>query len=374
MSRQSRTRTGLRPSFDGALAGIAVASTAAVVLGALVQVRYGGYQMPLETVWRALFDRAVWTNPDVLATILLGDGHAELLGVYRDTAVLSDATAVVWTQRLPRVVVAVFVGANLAVAGAIFQAITRNELASPYILGVSNGAGMVVLLTLTLFSGLLPVMPLLAALGGAVAFLIVYAIAWKNGTNPVRLVLAGVVVSTVFGSVQRALFFFIDNLGVVMSAQTWLSGSLLGTDWAQVRIALPFTVLSLALAFLVTNELDVLLLGEETAESLGMPVEKVRFGVAGIAILSTAAAIAVAGLIGFVGLIVPHMVRNIVGNNTRDLLAGCVVLGPALLVGADVGARLALDPVQLPVGIITGLVGGPYFLYLMRRTENLGDI
>lgn len=148
-------------------------------------------------------------------------------------------------------------------------------------------------------------MPLLAALGGAVAFLIVYAIAWKNGTNPVRLVLAGVVVSTVFGSVQRALFFFIDNLGVVMSAQTWLSGSLLGTDWAQVRIALPFTVLSLALAFLVTNELDVLLLGEETAESLGMPVEKVRFGVAGIAILSTAAAIAVAGLIGFVGLIVP---------------------------------------------------------------------
>ncbi|CAM2917474.1 FecCD family ABC transporter permease [Halobacterium salinarum] len=347
------------------LATLAAGSLLVVLAATLLQVSFGAYPIPIADAWHTVFDPEIWSSAGVWRTFLLGGQLPEWL---------SRRQVVVWNIRLPRILVGTLVGANLAVSGAIFQIVTRNELASPYILGVSNGAGMVVLLTLTLFSGLLPVMPLLAALGGAVAFLIVYAIAWKNGTNPVRLVLAGVVVSTVFGSVQRALFFFIDNLGVVMSAQTWLSGSLLGTDWAQVRIALPFTVLSLALAFLVTNELDVLLLGEETAESLGMPVEKVRFGVAGIAILSTAAAIAVAGLIGFVGLIVPHMVRNIVGNDTRDLLAGCVVLGPALLVGADVGARLALDPVQLPVGIITGLVGGPYFLYLMRRTENLGDI
>lgn len=179
---------------------------------------------------------------------------------------------------------------------------------------------------------------------------------------------------TVFGSVQRALFFFIDDLGIAMAAQTWLSGSLLGTDWEQVRIALPFTILALVLALAVTRQLDILLLGEKTAKSLGMSVERVRFLVAGIAILATAAAIAVAGLVSFVGLIVPHMVRNIVGGDTKRLLVGCLFVGPALLVGADVGARLALNPVQLPVGIITGLLGGPYFLYLMRKQEHIGEI
>ncbi len=210
--------------------------------------------------------------------------------------------------------------------------------------------------------------------GRSRSFLIVYVIAWKNGTSPVRLVLAGVIVGTVFGSVQRALFFFIDDLGIAMAAQTWLSGSLLGTDWEQVRIALPFTILALVLALAVTRQLDILLLGEQTAKSLGMSVERVRFLVAGIAILATAAAIAVAGLVSFVGLIVPHMVRNIVGGDTKRLLVGCLFVGPALLVGADVGARLALNPVQLPVGIITGLLGGPYFLYLMRKREHIGEI
>ncbi|SEV95498.1 FecCD family ABC transporter permease [Halobacterium jilantaiense] len=347
------------------LAVVALGSLAVLVGAALLQVSFGAFPLTLGEAWHTVFDTEVLLSPDVWRAFLLGD---DIPGW------LSRRQLIVWNIRLPRVLVGVLVGANLAVSGAIFQIITRNELASPYILGVSDGAGLVVLLTLTMFSGLMPVMPVLAALGGGAAFLLVYAIAWKNGTSPVRLVLAGVVVGTVFSSVQRALFFFIDNLGVVMSAQTWLSGSLLGTDWAQVRLALPFTLLAMVLAFVVTRELDVLLLGEETAESLGMPVETVRFAVAGIAILSTAAAIAVAGLVGFVGLIVPHMVRNIVGSDSRRLLVGCLFLGPALLVGADVGARLALSPVQLPVGIITGLVGGPYFLYLMRKKENLGAV
>ncbi|QGA84437.1 iron ABC transporter permease [Halomicrobium sp. LC1Hm] len=347
------------------LAALALCSLGILLLATLLQVSFGAYPLTLGEAWATVFDPAILLNGDVWHAFLLGGDTPEWF---------TRRQLVVWNIRLPRILVGVLVGANLAVSGAIFQIVTRNELASPYILGVSDGAGLVVLLTLTAFSGLLPLLPVLAAAGGGAAFLLVYVIAWKNGTSPVRLVLAGVVVGTVFGSVQRALFFFIDNLGVVMSAQTWLSGSLLGTDWAQVRIALPFTVLAMLLAFAVTRELDVLLLGEETAESLGMPVEKVRFAVAGIAILSTAAAIAVAGLVGFVGLIVPHMVRNIVGSDSRRLLAGCLFLGPTLLVGADVGARLALSPIQLPVGIITGLVGGPYFLYLMRKKEKLGEV
>lgn len=350
---------------DSKLALIAVGSGVVLLVATLLQVSFGAFPLTLREAWATVFDTDVLFSREVWNAFLLGGEMPEWL---------SRRQLIVWNIRLPRILVGILVGANLAVSGAIFQIITRNELASPYILGVSDGAGLVVLLTLTTFSGYLPFMPVLAALGGGGAFLLVYAIAWKNGTSPVRLVLAGVVVGTIFGSVQRALFFFIDNIAVVMSAQTWLSGSLMGTDWAQVRIALPFTVVAMALAFVVTQELDVLLLGEDTADSLGMPVEKVRFAVASIAIISTAAAIAVAGLIGFVGLIVPHMVRNIVGSDSKHLLLGCLFLGPALLVGADIGARLALSPVQLPVGIITGIVGGPYFLYLMRKKENLGEV
>jgi iron complex transport system permease protein len=287
---------------------------------------------------------------------------------------MANESLIVWNIRLPRVFVAMLVGMNLAVSGGIFQAVTRNELASPFILGVSSGAGLMILLTLVVFSGLTTFLPLIAAVGGSVAFLVVYAIAWKNGTSPVRLVLAGVIVGTIFQSFQTALFFFADDIGVVQSAIAWTTGSLTGTDWTQVRMALPWTILAMVLALVSSRQLNVLLLGEKTAKSLGMSVEKVRFALSGVAVLAAAASIAVAGIVGFVGLIVPHMVRNIVGSDYKKLIVGCIFAGPALLVVADVGARLALSPTQIPVGIVTGLVGGPYFLYLMRKQDELGEI
>jgi iron complex transport system permease protein len=320
--------------------------------------------MTLLEAWRAVFDPAVVLNPEAWEAFLLGAEVPEM----------DNRSLVVWNIRLPRVFVAVVVGMNLAVSGAIFQAVTRNELASPFILGVSSGAGLAILLTLVVFSGLSTVLPLIAAGGGALAFLVVYAIAWQNGTSPVRLVLAGVIVGTVFQSLQTALFFFADDLGVVQSAIAWTTGSLTGTDWEQVRMALPWSVLALLLALVSSRQLNVLLLGENTASSLGMDVEKVRFALSGVAVLAAAASIAVAGIVGFVGLIVPHMVRNIVGSDYRKLVVGCLFAGPALMVAADVGARLALNPIQVPVGIVTGLIGGPYFLYLMRRQDKMGDI
>ncbi|TKX76439.1 iron ABC transporter permease, partial [Halorubrum sp. SD626R] len=181
-----------------------------------------------------------------------------------------------------------------------------------------------------------------------------YAIAWKGGTSPARLVLAGVIVGTVFQSLQTGLFFFADDLGVVQSAIAWTTGSLTGTDWEQVRLALPWTVIALGFALAGSRQLNVLLLGERTARSLGMSVERVRFALSGVAILAAAAAIAVAGIVGFVGLIVPHVVRTLVGSDYRRQVVGCAFVGPPLLVGADVGARLAMDPVQIPVGIVTG--------------------
>ncbi|MXR41454.1 iron chelate uptake ABC transporter family permease subunit [Halobaculum sp. WSA2] len=355
-----------------------VASTAVVVASGLVQVSFGAFTMSVGTAWSAVFDPLVWTNPQVLLRLFLGEGFgnavASGLGLSTATVDLPKETLIVWQIRMPRVLVGVLVGANLAVSGAVFQAVTRNELASPFILGVSAGAGLAILLSLIVFTGLAAFLPLVAAGGGAVAFVLVYAIAWKGGTNPVRLILAGVIVSTVFGSLQTALFFFADDLGVVQSAIAWTTGSLTGVDWEQVRMALPWTFIAVPLTLVGARQLNVLLLGERTARSLGMSVERVRFALSAVAVLAAGTAIAVAGIVGFVGLIVPHMVRQLVGSDYKRLVVACVFAGPALVTLADVGARLALSPAQLPVGIVTGLIGGPYFLYLMRKQDGLGDL
>ena len=363
---------------DGPLLTVILGSLAIVFVSGLIQVSFGAYTMSIPAAWRAVFDPVVWSNPQFLFRLFLGEGLgtdlARVLGLSTGEVELSRESLVVWQIRMPRVVVAVVVGANLAASGAVFQAVTRNELASPYILGVSSGAGLAILLTLVVFSGLSQLLPIIAALGGALAFLLVYAIAWKGGTSPVRLVLAGVIVSTVFQSLQTGLFLVADDLGVVQTAIAWTTGSLTGVDWEQVRISLPWTVLALVLALIGSRQLNVLLLGERTARSLGMRVERTRFLLSGVAILAASTAIAVAGIVGFVGLIVPHMVRQLVGSDYKRLIVGCIFAGPALMAVADVGARLALSPAQVPVGIVTGLIGGPYFLYLMRKKEALGDL
>ena len=381
MASETRESHGVSDRFewiDFSLATVIAGSIAVVVVSGLVQVSFGAYTMSIPQAWASVFDPVVWTNPQFLLRLLLGEGLgtdvARLLGVSTAEVDLPRPTLIVWQIRMPRVLVGVFVGANLAVSGSIFQAVTRNELASPYILGVSSGAGLAILLTLVVFSGLTAYLPIIAAFGGTIAFVLVYAIAWKGGTSPVRLVLAGVIVSTVFQSMQTALFLFAEDIGVVQTAIQWTTGSLTGVDWEQVRMILPWTVGSLLLALAGARQLNVLLLGERTARSLGMRVERTRFLLSGVAILAAAAAIAAAGIVGFVGLIVPHMVRQLVGSDYKALTVGCLFAGPALITLADVGARLALSPAQLPVGIVTGLLGGPYFLYLMRKQDALGDL
>jgi iron complex transport system permease protein len=356
-------REGRLGWVDGSLVSLAFGSFALVVAAGLIQVSFGTFTMSLSTAWHAVLDPQVVFDSQAWRAFLLGGEVPEM----------SRESLVVWTIRLPRVFVAAFVGMNLAVSGAIFQAVTRNELASPYVLGVSSGAGLAILLTLVVFTGLASYLPILAALGGTAAFLLVYAIAWQGGTSPVRLILAGVIVSTIFNSLQTGVFYFADDLGAVQSAIAWTTGSLTGVDWEQVRIVVPWTALFIPVALVSSRQLNVLLLGERTAQSLGMSVERVRFGVSAVAIVLAAASVAVAGLVGFVGLIVPHVVRSIVGSDYRRVLAGCVFAGPALLVVADIGARLALGT-QIPVGIVTGIIGGPYFLYLMRKRGNVGEL
>ncbi|SMO82398.1 FecCD family ABC transporter permease [Halorubrum cibi] len=378
--RRSTDRSPIGWLLDAKLVVVALSSLAVIVAAGLVQVSFGAYSMTVGQAWRAVLDPAVLLDPRWLLNFVVGEGLMRAVtGFQGELPQLTHETLIVWNIRLPRVLVGVLVGANLAVSGAIFQAVTRNELASPFILGVSSGAGLTILLTLVVFGSLSAFLPLIAALGGSIAFLIVYAIAWKNGTSPVRLVLAGVIVGTVFSSLQTALFFFADDIGVVQSAIAWTTGSLTGTDWEQVRLALPWSFVAVTLSIAGARQLNLLLLGEGTAKALGMSIERVRFALSGVAVLAAAASIAVAGIVGFVGLIVPHMVRNLVGTDYKRLIVGCLFVGPALMVAADVGARLGMSVIagtdaQIPVGIVTGLVGGPYFLYLMRKQQHMGEI
>lgn len=358
---------------QGVLLGLIAASLGIILVAAFAQIAAGSYEMTWRQVGAALTDGNVWSQPAVLLRLLLGENFAQTTRLH-EAQPLATTTLIVWSVRLPRVLVGLMVGINLAFSGSIFQAVTRNELASPYLLGVSSGAGLAILVVLVLCPSLGPFLPLIAMLGGGAAFLLVYVIAWHHGTSPVRLVLAGVIVAAIAGSLQTAIFFLAKDISVVQNALAWTAGSLTGAGWEQVRLIAPWTVISVVLGLCSARYLDVLLLGDPAARALGMSVERTRFLLASTAIIAAGSSVAVAGLVGFVGLIVPHVVRSLVGSLHRRLLLGCLFAGPALLVGADAFARLAFSPVQVPVGIVTGILGGVFFLYLMRRRREIGKL
>lgn len=282
------------------------------------------------------------------------------------TPVLQDTQdMVIWNIRFPRNLVAALVGANLAVAGAILQAVMKNPLADPQIVGVSSGAGLVGVTILILFPGYEYLVPIAAFVGAMGAALMVYALAWKNGIRPTRIILAGVAVAAFLGSGISALLVFYGDR--VQGALLWMVGGLSARSWPQAAVLFPYTVVGLALAFLGSRRLTILSLGDETAKGLGLPVEKTRFSMTAVAALLAASAVSVAGLIGFVGLVIPHIARLLIGTDYKYLLPGSAFLGAAVLVISDTVGRVLFSPVEIPVGIIMAFFGAPFFLYLLRR-------
>lgn len=348
--------------------GLAAGGVTAVF--AFLQLAFGSYTHGLSGSLRALVDVELWSHPPTLTRLILGGSIGDLLGV-GPSRELETTTLIVWSVRVPRILVAGLVGMNLGIAGAIFQGITRNELAGPYLLGVNAGAGLAILAVMTVAPALGPHLPLIASVGGLAAFLLVYWIAWNRGTSSVRLVLAGVIVAAIGGSIQTALTLLIDDLSYIHDAVTWTTGSLTGADWRSVRIAFPWTMIVTASALACSRQLDLLTMGDARARALGMSTERVRFALAVIAVLGASTTIVVAGMVAFVGLIVPHIVRSSVGPGSRTLLLGCLLIGPAVMMSADAAARLVFTPTQIPVGVVTGVLGGGYFLYLMRRHQHL---
>lgn len=272
---------------------------------------------------------------------------------------------VIWNIRFPRNIVAALVGANLAVAGAILQAVMKNPLADPQIVGVSSGAGLAGVIIFILFPQFETFVPLFAFIGALGAALLVYALAWKNGIRPTRIILAGVAVAAFLGSGISALLVFYGDR--VQGALLWMVGGLAARSWPQVSVIAPYTVVGLLLAFLGSRRLTILSLGDETAKGLGLPVEQTRFLMTAVASFLAASAVSVSGLIGFVGLIVPHVARIFLGTDYRFLLPGSALLGAATLVISDTIGRVVFSPIEVPVGIIMAFLGAPFFLYLLRR-------
>ena len=274
---------------------------------------------------------------------------------------------VIWNIRFPRNIVGALVGANLAVSGAILQAVMKNPLAYPGIVGVSSGAGLAGVIMLIFMPEASILLTPVAFVGAMLSAAAVYALAWKNGIRPTRIILAGVAVSAFLGSGISALLVFYSDK--VQGALLWMVGGLSARSWPQVETLFPYTILGLVLALAGCKALTILSLGDETARGLGVPVERVRFSMTAVAALLAAGAVSVAGLIGFVGLVVPHIVRLIIGTDYKYVIPGSAILGAGVLVFCDTLGRVAFSPIEIPAGIIMAFLGAPFFLYLLRRSS-----
>ncbi|EUJ17343.1 transport system permease protein [Listeria grandensis FSL F6-0971] len=275
---------------------------------------------------------------------------------------------ILWNLRIPRVLIAVIVGTNLAVSGAFLQAVMRNPLADPGLTGVSSGAAVTVLMIVLLFPNFGSFAPLAGMIGGLVAVVIVYALAWKNGTiSPMRIILSGVAVNAIMGGIIGLLsILYSDRLPAVVQ---WMNGSLAAKGMGDVGLLLPYSIIGWVCAIFFIRKANILSLGDDIAVNLGEKMNQTRIILSIIAVYLAAISVSVVGLLGFVGLIVPHMARFLVGSNYWRLIPMSMVLGALVLLTADTIGRSLFAPLDIPAGIIMAIVGAPYFLYLMRAKD-----
>jgi iron complex transport system permease protein len=307
---------------------------------------------------------------DVISTIL---AKIPLLGnlVAHNASPVSQE--IVLTVRLPRVLAAAIVGIGLATSGATLQGLLRNPLADPYIIGVSAGASVGATIASTLglgFSviGALYSIPLFAFAGAIITVLIVYNLARSSGgVSMLTLLLVGIAITSLFSALVTLMRLLSSDMA--LSIVFWLLGSLNLTTWNYVYLALPFTAVGFFVTFYFARDLNAMTLGEEQARHLGVETETVKKILLVCVSLMTAAAVSISGVIGFIGLLVPHIARLQVGSDYRVLLPSAALSGAVVLIACDTISRTILSPSELPVGIITALVGGPFFIYLLTSKK-----
>ncbi|SFK76655.1 FecCD family ABC transporter permease [Brevibacillus centrosporus] len=308
----------------------------------------------------------------IVASIGLGSIRIPVSEVLKSLVGMGDSTfqLVVVNLRLPRILVSVMVGAALAVSGAILQALVRNPLASPDLIGTTNGATAAAVAFIAFSNGTYSIhwLPLVALIGGFFAASLTYVTAWKRGLSPFRFALIGVSISAAMGALS--VYFMISGpLYLTSQALGWMSGTVYGTSWDHVLTLLPWVVGFLLVTIIQSRTLNVQELGDDIAKSVGVQVERKRLILIAVSVALAAAAVGIAGGIGFVGLMAPHMARKLVGSSYGALLPTSALLGGLFVLLADLAARTLFVPLDVPAGVFTAAVGAPFFMYLLYRSK-----
>ncbi|MCM3584939.1 iron ABC transporter permease [Mesobacillus maritimus] len=327
----------------------------------------------LATMTFAVMVGSVDLTPSLIWEVLL-----QKLGILSEAAASKPQSVIIWEIRFPRIVLAAIVGAALSISGAAIQALVKNSIADPYILGVSSGAsvGATSVILFGAFGALgVYALSFAAFLGAILSVLIVFFLARVNGrTSVIRLLLAGIAVSMVLSAITNFILMMSKQQGGIQAVMHWMLGSLAGAKWSNLGI--PFFTLLLVFILLFSHyrQLNALLLGEETAATLGISLDGFRIFIILFVSLLTGVVVAVSGSIGFVGLIVPHIVRMMVGSNYKLVLPVSALIGAIFLVWADLVARTVISPEEMPIGIITAICGSPFFIWMLRRRRySFGD-
>ena len=325
---------------------------------ALVSVLLGAMVGPAGPTW--------WRVPMALLD------HLPLVSI--DSGVTPREWTIIWDIRMPRVVLAALVGSMLSLSGASYQGVFRNPLVDPYLLGVAAGAGLGATLVFTLnrtgsSTWIIDPLPLSAFAGGLLAVLVTYVVgtAFGGQKSASTLVLAGVAVTALATAVQT--FVLQRHTDVVRQVYSWILGRLSSATWGDVRLVLPYVVVSSAVLFLHRRLLDIMRVGDDEATALGASVNRVRSVVVIAATLGTSAVVAVSGLIGFVGIIVPHAVRLLAGASYRVIVPLSLLVGASFLIIADIPGRVLQNPSETPIGVVTAFLGAPFFLLLLRTKQ-----
>lgn len=292
--------------------------------------------------------------PDILTTLLNG---RSVEGVF---------TTIVWDIRLPRVLLALIIGANIAISGALLQGVMGNPLADPGLTGVTSGAAAFVLFIILANPEMTHLIPIAAFIGGLLAAGIVYALAWrKTGMTPITIILSGVAVNALCGGIIGFLsILYSDRLP---SAVQWMNGSLAAKGHSALNMIYIYAIIGWVLSIFAIRKANIIRLGDQVAVNLGENVTRIRIMLSILAVFLAAISVAAIGMVGFVGLIVPHMARMLVGSDYKYMLPMSMALGAIVLLIADTGGRTLFAPLDIPAGILMAVIGAPYFLYLMRK-------
>ena len=308
---------------------------------------------------------AVLTLVLMLAAMKLGSISVTYGDIFRGLFVEYDKRiATIYDLRFPRIIVAFLGGAALSCSGLLFQAVLKNPLADPGIIGISGGAALTAAIISTIFPTLYFSVPLFAFLGGLAAFLLIYSLAWKGSLDPVRIILIGIAVSAVFTGLGEVLSSMANRTGVSVS----VSG-LSQLVWSDVQLMALYSIIGLILSLVLAPACNLLALDDKTVRGLGVHVDRLRLLLSLAAVLLVSGVTAIVGVIGFLALIVPHMARRIIGSDHRILVPFCILLGGFVLLLADTLGRCIAPPNEIPASIIMSIVGGPFFILLLKRGD-----